>query len=88
MNKRRFTNILAYFTVIIILVSLIVKYLALKVFFWPQMVIDICSNIAFYASLIITVFSAFAFASSKRNRLYMFFLVVFIVALVLFLFIL
>jgi len=88
MNKRRFTNLLAYFTIAIILVAVIVRFLALKVFFWPQIVIDICYSIALYSSLVITVFSAFVFASTKRNKLYMFFLVLSVIAIVIFMFIL
>jgi len=88
MNNRKFNNLLAYFSVFAILICVVLGYLSTKVFSWPTNVSNFITNLAFYIACLMTIFSAFVYASSKRNTMYMFVLVLVVVAIVLFLFVL
>ena len=87
MNNRKVVNLLAYIAIILIAVSTVVAFLSNRVFHWSSTVANICGRLSFYISMIVTLFCAFYYASSKRNTVYMVVLVVIVIVLILFMFV-
>ena len=86
MKPRWFINLLAYIAVILMCISLVVSFLSREVFNLPSEVSFWCNNIAMYLGIIVTVSSAFMYASSKRNGIFKMILFFLVVAIVIFLF--
>ena len=83
MNSKRFVNILAYCSVILIAVAMLLRFFDLKVFGWGGQLANICNTIAFYTGIIVTCSCACMFASSKRNGSYMLaFVIAFLVIII------
>ena len=85
MKSRWFINLLAYIAVVLICISLVVGFLSRRVFDFPSEVAYWCNNIAMYLGIIVTVFSAFLYASSKRNGMFKVVLFLLVVAIIVFL---
>lgn len=88
MNSRKIANLLAYFAVALIAISLVVKYLTLNVFNLSSDIAYWCDQIAYYLACFTTIICAFSYASSRRNKMVMFFLVVAVIAIIVFTFVL
>lgn len=88
MNNRKLINLLAYIAIILITISTVVSFLSYRVFNWSSIIATICNKISYYISCLITLFCAFHYAASKRNTSFMFILILFVIALILFTFVL
>lgn len=88
MESKKTINLIAYIAVILIALSLLAKYFLVGIFSLGMNLAEIFSSIAYYLGLFVTVISAFAYAGSKRNNAFMVVLVGFLIALVLFGFVL
>ncbi len=86
MKSRWFINFLAYIAVILICIALVVSFLSRNVFNLPSEVAYWCNNIAMYLGIIVTISSAFMYASSKRNGIFKVILFFVVVAIIVFLF--
>lgn len=86
MKSRWFINFLAYIAVILICIALVVSFLSRSVFNLPSEVAYWCNNIAMYLGIIVTISSAFMYASSKRNGIFKVILFFVVVAIIVFLF--
>ena len=86
MNSRKFANLFAYIAIGFIATSLVVKYVTATVMNVSSEVGYWCDKIAYYLACLVTVISAFSYASAKRNNMYMFLLIIFAVIIVLFTF--
>ncbi|MBQ9792397.1 MAG: hypothetical protein IJW32_01440 [Clostridia bacterium] len=87
MNSRKFANLMAYVSVGLIALSLVVSYLTTEVFSLTSEIAYWCEKIAYYLACLSTIICAFSYATAKRSGIYMMFLVVFVVVIILFTFI-
>ena len=88
MNTRKVINLLAYISVILIMLATITSYVTQSIFHLSSEIAYICSRIAYYLAFVVTLVSAFIYASSKRNTIYMAILVVCLIVIIVFTFIL
>ena len=88
MNSRKFVNVLAYVALALVAIALVAKYLTMKVFNLNSNVGAWCDRIAYYLTMIVTIFSAFAYARSRRNAMYMTGFAVFVIVIIVFMFVL
>lgn len=88
MGTRKFINLLAYIAVILIVIATIFGYVSQEVFNMSSEVASICSKVAYYLAMFVTVVCAFVYATSRRNGMFTFLLVVAVILLVVFTFIL
>lgn len=86
MNQRRIVNLIAYFVLGLVALSLVVKYIATH-FLNLANITDIIDQVALYSTLFVTVISAFSYAKTRRNIFFMTFLLIFLVVIVVFTFI-
>lgn len=89
MNSRRVSNLLCFIILGIVACSLLAKYLLCTVF----KVLDASymhwfTEVAYGLTAIATLISAFSYAQSRRNALYMILLIVFVAIIVVFTFVL
>lgn len=87
MNSRKFANLMAYISVGLIALSIVVSYLTTRVFSLTSEISYWCEKIAYYLACLSTIICAFSYATAKRSGIYMMFLVVFVVVIILFTFI-
>lgn len=87
MNSRKFANLMAYISLGLIALSLVVSYLTTKVFSLTPEIAYWCEKIAYYLACLSTIICAFSYATAKRNGIYMTFLVVFVIVIIIFTFI-
>ena len=88
MNTRKPINLLAYIAIFLIMVATITSYVTQNVFNLSSEIANICSKVAYYLAFIVTLVSAFIYASSKRNNLYMALLVICLIVIIVFTFVL
>ncbi len=89
MNSRRVSNFLCFIILGIVACSLLARYLLFTVF----NVLDASfmhwfTDVAYWLTAIATLISAFSYAQSRRNALYMILLIVFLAIIVVFTFVL
>lgn len=88
MGTRKFINLLAYIAVILIVLATIFSYLSQSVFNMSSEVASICNKVAYYLAMLVTIVSAFMYATSKRNGMFTFLLVIIVVLFIVFTFVL
>lgn len=88
MDSKKTINLIAYIAVILIALSLLLKYFLVEVFSLGLNLSEIFSSVAYCLGIFVTVISAFAYAGSKRNNTFMVVLAMFVVVLILFGFVL
>lgn len=88
MNSRRLSNLLAFIVLGIVALSLIVKYLLVNVFDVTGNYTEWFDKIAYYLTALATLISAFSYAQSRRNGIFMVLLIVFVGVIVVFTFVL
>ena len=86
MKAKKIINILAYIAVMLVAGSLILGFLSINVFNWGMVVKNWWDRIAFILTGIVTIFCAFMYANSKRNRAYLITLLVVVIAIIVFMF--
>lgn len=87
MNSRKLANLMAYISVGLIALSVIVSYLTTNVFSLSSEIAYWCEKIAYYLACFSTIICAFSYATAKRSGAYMLFLVIFVIVIILFTFI-
>ncbi len=84
MNSKRIVNILAYCSVMLVAVAMLLRFFDLKVFGWGGTLANICNQVAFWTGLVVTCSCAGIYASSKRNGTYMLAFVVAVLVIIIF----
>lgn len=88
MNTHKFTNLLCFIALGAIATAILVKYLGVKLFGIGGEFASIMTKIAYYFGLIATALSAYSYAKSRRNNLYIALFVLFLAVIVVFSFVL
>jgi len=88
MDSKKVINFIAFVAVILIALSLLLKYFLGSVFSLGGDLSQIFSSVAYYLGLFVTVLSAFAYAGIKRNNAFMVVLVMFVIVVIVFGFVL
>ena len=88
MNTRKPINLLAYIATFLIMIAIVTNYVTQNIFHLSPEIANICSKVAHYLSMIVTFVSAFIYARSKRNSLYMALLVICLIVIIVFTFVL
>ena len=87
MNSRKFANLMAYVSVGLIAVSLVISYVTTNLLGLSSQIAYWCDKIAYYLACLSTIICAFSYATAKRSGAYMLFLVVFVIVIIIFTFI-
>lgn len=84
MNSKRVINILAYCSVMLVAMAMLLRFFDLKVFNWGGKLANICNLVAFWTGLIVTCSCGAIYASSKRHGGYMLAFVIAVIVIIIF----
>lgn len=84
MNSKKVINILAYCSVMLVAIAMLLRFFDLRVFNWGGKLANICNQIAFWTGLIVTCSCGAVYASSKRNGGYMLAFVIAVLVIIIF----
>ena len=88
MSTRKFTNLLCYIALGAIAAVILIRFLGTRLFNFGGGFTSVLSQIAYYCGILATMLSAYAFAKSRRNNIYIWLFVLFVAIIVVFSFVL
>jgi len=86
MNQRKFANLFAYVAFAFMALAVLVKYFTTSVFSLSSDIAVWCEKISYYLAMLATFICAFSYARTRRNSLFVGFLIIFLAVIIVFTF--